>query len=84
MSFGEYLRRTARAATTSSIALGLLLAAVGLASSGVQINVEFDQADSAWLLLVVPVTGLVVTALISPLAFLCDKLLFRRWRRSGQ
>jgi hypothetical protein len=69
---------TARAATTSSIALGLILAAIGLATTGIQINVEFERPDSGWLLLAVPVTGLAVSALLSPLSFLLDKMLFRR------
>ncbi len=77
MSFGEHVRRTLRVATTSAVALGLLLAVVGLATSGIQVNVEFEQPDSGWLLLAVPAIGLAVSALLLPLSFLFDRLLFR-------
>jgi len=78
MSFGEHLRRTLRATTTTSVVLGLLLTLLGLASSGIQISVEFDRLDSPWLLLVVPLTGLVVAVVLLPLSFLLDRILFRR------
>lgn len=80
MNFGEHVRRTLRATTTTSVVLGLLLTLIGLASSGIQISVEFERFDSAWLLLVVPVTGLVIAILLLPLSFLFDRLLFQRRR----
>ena len=78
MSFGEHVRRTLRATTTTSLALALLLTAIGLLATGIQINVEFEQQDSPWLLLVVPATGLAIATLLFPLSYLIDRLLFRR------
>jgi len=80
MSFGEHVRGTLRAAATTSLALGLLLTVIGLLTSGIQINVEFDQSDAPWLLLVVPATGLIIATLMFPLSYLIDRLLFRRRR----
>ena len=77
MSFREHLRRTARAAITSALALGVLLAAIGLATDGIQFHAETDRFDSGWLVLMLPVAGLVLSALLSPLSFLLDRLLFR-------
>jgi len=78
MSFGEHLRRTSRAAITSSLALGILLAAIGLATNGIELHAELERADSAWLVPILPVTGLLLSALLSPLSFLLDRLIFRR------
>jgi hypothetical protein len=78
MSFGEHLRRTLRATTTTSVVLGVLLTLLGLVSSGIQISVDFDRFDSPWLLLVVPVTGLAIAILLLPLSYLLDRMLFRR------
>ena len=78
MSFREHLRRTARAAITSALALGLLLAAIGLSTDGIQFHAELGRSDSAWLVLILPVSGLVLSALLSPISFLLDRLLFRR------
>jgi hypothetical protein len=78
MSFREHLRRTARAAVTSALALGILLTAIGLASDGIELHAETGRFDSAWLVLILPVVGLVLSALLSPLSFLLDRLLFRR------
>jgi hypothetical protein len=78
MSFREHLRRTARAAITSALALGVLLAAIGLATDGIQFHAEFGRSDSAWLALILPVAGLVLSVLLSPLSFLLDRLLYRR------
>jgi Ser/Thr protein kinase RdoA (MazF antagonist) len=78
MSFREHLRRTARAAVTSALALGVLLAAIGLASDGIQFHAESGRTDSAWLVLILPVAWLLLSALLSPLSFLLDRLMFRR------
>ena len=80
MSFGQHLRGTARAAITSSLALGILLAAIGLATDSIEFHAEFERAESAWLVPLLPVTGLLLSVLLSPLSFLFDRLLFRRRR----
>jgi len=84
MNFRTHLKQAAWTALLSSLALGLVcalvLAVTGGTSFKLSADVSFERLDGLWLLLLAPVAGVLLTALLSPLSYFLHRLL-ARWHR---
>lgn len=80
-NFSMYIGVLLRIVFSSAIALGLLTAAiilvVGDTSIGLDINLDIERSDGAWVLLGLPIIAIVLFVILSPISFLFYKLFSR-------
>jgi hypothetical protein len=86
MGFGSYLVLLLKIVISSSLTLGLLagvvILLVGETSMNLEIGLEIEAIDGLWVLLGLPVIGVLVFVVISPISFLIYRLLVtRHWIR---
>jgi len=84
MRFGRFVIHQLRFAFSSSLALGIVAGLLVILTGGIEGNVTADidlgYSDSIWLVLGIPVGVIALFLIVSPLAFLIDKLLPRSSR----
>ena len=81
MTFSSYLKEILAIALANGLALAVplavIMAVVGDTSADLTANIGFERFDGLWLLPVLPLTLALLLLLISPLAFICYRLLRR-------